>query len=341
MKEWKNNPCQPLVSISCITYNHEKYIEDALQGFLSQETDFPFEILIHDDASTDRTVNILREYEVKYPKLIKPIYQKENQYSRGIKISATYQYPRALGKYIAMCEGDDYWIDPYKLQKQVDFLEANPDYGMTYSKVIYFIQKKNKYDHYFGGDKETFEELLFGNSVPTLTACFRLDLFQEYQQDIKPETRNWLMGDYPMWLYFAQKNKIKYENRVTGVYRVLVNSASHSTDTRKEIDFKKNYIDIADFFCDKYCKRNATARQKFDLYYAWMLFRIWTKWHTPKAKQQIMDRILNKKGDKSLKLKLIQFTFSFPIFRYVFVIYDKIGLVALRQKLMRYRETPE
>ena len=112
-----------LVSICCITYNHEKYIRDAIEGFLMQKTDFPFEVLIHDDASTDGTADIIREYETKYPDIIKPIYQTENQYSKGIKISATYNYPRAKGKYIALCEGDDYWIDPYKLQKQVDFLE--------------------------------------------------------------------------------------------------------------------------------------------------------------------------------------------------------------------------
>jgi glycosyltransferase involved in cell wall biosynthesis len=129
---------EPLVSVCCITYNHEKYIREAIEGFLMQETSFPIEILIHDDASTDKTADIIREYEAKYPNIIKPIYQTENQYSKGVGISATYQWPRAKGKYIALCEGDDYWTDPYKLQKQVDFLEANPEYGIcfTYSKKV-------------------------------------------------------------------------------------------------------------------------------------------------------------------------------------------------------------
>ena len=112
---------KPIVSICCITLHHEKYIRDAIEGFLMQKTSFPIEILIHDDASTDDTANIIREYEEKFPNIIKPIYQTENQYSKGISISATYQFPRALGKYIALCEGDDYWTDPLKLQKQVDF----------------------------------------------------------------------------------------------------------------------------------------------------------------------------------------------------------------------------
>ena len=117
----------PLVSISCITYNHKQYIRDAIEGFLMQRTNFPVEILIHDDASTDGTAEIIREYEKQYPWLIKPVYQTENQYSKHnsfISISKI-QYGRALGKYIAFCEGDDYWTDPYKLQKQVDFLESN------------------------------------------------------------------------------------------------------------------------------------------------------------------------------------------------------------------------
>ena len=115
------------VSINCITYNHEKYIRQALDSFLMQETNFKFEILIHDDASTDGTAEIIREYEKKYPDIIKPIYQLQNQYSKGVNISWTYQYPRAMGKYIAMCEGDDYWCDKYKLQKQYDALENNGD----------------------------------------------------------------------------------------------------------------------------------------------------------------------------------------------------------------------
>ncbi len=112
-----------LVSICCITYNHEKYIREALDSFLMQKTNFEYEILVHDDASTDNTAKIIREYESKYPNLIKPIYQTKNQYSQGVAINASYVWPRAQGKYIALCEGDDYWTDPYKLQKQIDVLE--------------------------------------------------------------------------------------------------------------------------------------------------------------------------------------------------------------------------
>lgn len=101
-----------MVSINCITYNQEEYIAKAIDSFLMQKTDFKYEILIHDDASTDNTANIIREYQEKYPDIIKPIYQKENQYSQGIKrVDYKFNYSRANGKYIAICEGDDYWTD--------------------------------------------------------------------------------------------------------------------------------------------------------------------------------------------------------------------------------------
>ena len=119
-----------MVSIVCNAYNHERYIRDALDGFLMQKTNFAYEILIHDDASTDKTADIIREYEAKYPDIIKPIYQTENQYSKNVRIDLIYQYPRVQGKYIAHCEGDDYWTDPQKLQKQVDALEQHPEIDM-------------------------------------------------------------------------------------------------------------------------------------------------------------------------------------------------------------------
>ena len=119
----------PLVSITCTAYNHEKFIRDTIEGFLMQKTTFPFEILIHDDASTDNTAEIIKEYELKYPDLIKPIYQKENQLSKGISIILNYTLPRAKGKYIAMCEGDDFGL--ILISCKTDwFPESNSDYSL-------------------------------------------------------------------------------------------------------------------------------------------------------------------------------------------------------------------
>lgn len=125
---------EPVVSVCVITYNHGKYIRQCLDGILMQEVTFPYEILIHDDASPDNTAEIIREYEAKYPEIIKPIYQTVNQYSQGIDVGK-YNFERAVGKYIALCEGDDYWTDPKKLQMQVDFLEKHPEYVATAHNV--------------------------------------------------------------------------------------------------------------------------------------------------------------------------------------------------------------
>lgn len=137
---------RPVVSISCISYNQENYIGNVIEGFLNQIVDFPVEILIHDDASTDRTASIIEEYGREYPNIIKPILQSQNKFSRGVKcIHATFNFTRSKGKYIATCEGDDYWIDEKKLYKQVAFLEKNKDFVLC-SHEVYFSSinyKKN------------------------------------------------------------------------------------------------------------------------------------------------------------------------------------------------------
>ena len=104
-----------VVSVYCLAYNHEQYIRDALEGFVRQKTNFRYEVLVHDDASTDNTPAIIREYAQKYPDIIKPIFQTENQYSKGVKILPEIIHPKSSGRYIAFCEGDDYWCDENKL----------------------------------------------------------------------------------------------------------------------------------------------------------------------------------------------------------------------------------
>lgn len=127
MANWKGDLSKPVVSVCCITFNHEPYIEDALEGFLIQEADFPFEIIIHDDASTDKTADIIREYVSAYPNIIKPILQTENQYSQKRFAFLMDIFKLCKGEYIALCEGDDYWCDKEKVQIQVDYLRQHSD----------------------------------------------------------------------------------------------------------------------------------------------------------------------------------------------------------------------
>lgn len=125
-----------IVSIVCNAFNHGKYIGQALESFVMQKTDFAFEVLVHDDASKDETANIIRSFAEMYPQIIKPYYQTQNQYSQHVPITRKFQYSRAKGKYIALCEGDDYWTDPYKLQKQVDAMEAHPEVDICSHRAV-------------------------------------------------------------------------------------------------------------------------------------------------------------------------------------------------------------
>ncbi|MBP7509335.1 MAG: glycosyltransferase [Prolixibacteraceae bacterium] len=211
----------PLVSICCLTYNHEPYIKQCLDGFLMQKTNFPFEILIHDDASVDNTQNIIKNYELKHSDIIKPIYQKENQYSKGIGVSRVYQFPRAKGKYIAMCEGDDYWIDPYKLQKQVDFLETHPEYVFSFHDSIILNQRTGEKRMRIG-DRQIdntvdLKSLIIQKNIPTASIVFRNFLDYAQLPDWIGKISN---GDYGLCVLLAEEGPGKYLPEAMSVYRI-------------------------------------------------------------------------------------------------------------------------
>ncbi len=247
---------KPLVSICCISYNHEKYIKDAIEGFLLQKTTFPIEIIIHDDASNDNTVNIIREYEKKYPDLFEAIYQVENQYSKGIKPLPNFVFPKARGKYIALCEGDDYWIDPYKLQKQVDFLESNPEYVLVHTDADQHYFKINKTIRNFNlTTKRTFPEenvyeliLRSRYNIFTCTTLFKT----EYIKDLVFNMKSFLSGDTFLWLELSRKGKFRYMNESTAVRQMLRESVTQSSNPDKIIVFKKSLYKLFQFFIDKY-----------------------------------------------------------------------------------------
>lgn len=209
-----------MVSICCTTYNHRAYIRDCLEGFVNQKTNFKFEVLVHDDASTDGTQEIIKEYERKYPDIIKPIYQTENQFSKGVLISRIFQYPRIQGKYYAMCEGDDYWCDENKLQKQVDFLEKHPDYSACVHNVKMYNCTTNKVRLINPNDYDY--DISLKDIVINYGSCFHTSSVvakKEFYLCPK-EFKFSSIGDYPRAIYLAVNGKIHYFKDVMSVYRV-------------------------------------------------------------------------------------------------------------------------
>jgi glycosyltransferase involved in cell wall biosynthesis len=247
-----------------MTYNQEKYIKDALEGFLMQKTEFPFEIIIHDDASTDMTAEIVRDYEKKFPGIIKPIYQKENQYSKGV---LTFILPLKIskGKYIAFCEGDDYWTDSSKLQKQVTEMEKNPECHISFHPAIAKYADGSKEDTIFGlHSKETkifsTEEVILGGGafMPTASIVFNKSGVQKILSffDVIQHT---MVGDYFLQILGAENNGALYLNEIMCVYR----RNSTSSFSQMELKDSKFLSTVATSFLDTLQKIDVFTNYKY------------------------------------------------------------------------------
>ncbi|MBP5371341.1 MAG: glycosyltransferase [Bacteroidales bacterium] len=214
-----------MVSICCLVYNHEPFLRECFEGFVMQQTTFPIEILVHDDASTDHSADIIREYTAKYPDLFKPIYQAENQYSKGVDVLSI-NIKRAQGKYIALCEGDDYWTDPLKLQKQVEFMEndINNEYVLCFHDSTMIDKdgntiKKNIISH---SDISALE-LMKNKIPPTQTILFRKQCLDDGFLDFssKAMKAGVISGDSLLCFSLGKNGKGKYVSDISNsVYRI-------------------------------------------------------------------------------------------------------------------------
>ena len=261
-----------LVSIWCIAYNHELYIRDAIESFLIQKVDFNYEIIIHDDASTDKTAEIIKEYEQKYPNLIYGIYEKENQYKQNISNMSwllNMEYNVCRGKYIAICEGDDYWTDCHKLQLQVNYMETHPECILSLHNALKLncqdgtMKTINPYD----GDIEkdiSAEEIImqYHGHPPTASMFYRKKLIKMPDFFYKAP-----VGDYPRMLYGFLVGKVHYDSRIMSVYRWLSKESYNNRLTyNKEMKF---YFAIGlVVFLDQYNKFTNYR------YHVWLVNRI-------------------------------------------------------------------
>jgi len=279
---------KPLVSVCCLTYNHEPYISDCIEGFLLQKTNFTYEVLIHDDASTDKTPKIIREYEKKYPDIIKPIYQKSNQYSRGVRPTFEFNIPRAKGKYIALCEGEDYWTDPLKLQKQVDFLESHKDFVGVFHSTDYIDEReknsKPKLWRQYKRDVYSAKDTIRKTSLfHTSSYCFRN---LNYDFSLLNNSRI-VSADMLLLGIISKFGKLKLLHDTMSVYR---RNFGGVTSSESKIKYHKNRIALNKTLNAYFDYQYNTKAQQVINYHKNELVRLkWPKLY--KAKKKIKNKL--------------------------------------------------
>lgn len=223
---------KPVVTVCCLTFNHVAFIEKTLDGFLKQVTTFPVQFLVHDDASTDGTQNILLKYATMYPGRLEFILQPKNIWSQNINAFETEFFPRCQGEYIALCEGDDYWTDPHKLQRQVEYFEAHPEVALVHTDFMIDCPPGHDYLPYYESMQlrrrsgKVFPELFLGNFISTPTVMVRTDLYRKASTKFAEENIDYNF-DLLYWLEFARDHEIHFMPAKTAVYRIHPGGVSH------------------------------------------------------------------------------------------------------------------
>lgn len=253
------------VSVLCTAFNHEPYLRDALEGFVNQRTSFRFEVLVSDDASSDGTAAIIREYAEKYPDLIRPFLLEKNVFSQGIDIYETLLFPESRGQYLAACEGDDYWTDPDKLQLQVDFLDSHPEYSACVHNTVAKTVGGDEPDRVLfaqSGDRDIpFEQVIHGMSFAFHTSSIvgRREFIAE-----PPDFHDiaWPYGftDYAVGVWLTMKGKVRFLDRCMSVYRIASNRDSWSSNVAGNYHKLKQFV-TGEIEMLKYVKPHVSGEQ--------------------------------------------------------------------------------
>lgn len=240
-----------MLSVVMTTYNHERYIAQAIESVLRQQTDFRIEIVVGEDCSTDRTLNIVSDYQRIYPEAIRVVTSEHNV---GWRANYRRSIEAARGKYIAMLDGDDYFTHRKKLQMQVELLEAHPDVGMCYGRSERVDESGGR--TMYPESEEcpiSFDAMLRRNPAENCTVVARKEMVMRYYEEIRPEEHpEWLTDDLPMWLWFAATSRYMAIDCPMSVHRVLTYSVSHNPDYRKKIAFVDSLSDISMWYDERY-----------------------------------------------------------------------------------------
>ena len=249
----------PLVSVCMTTYNHAPYLREAIEGVLAQQTGFDVELVLGEDCSTDSTRAICEEYAARFPERVRLVCGVENI---GWRANYLRTFEACRGRYVAYCDGDDWWCDPQKLQRQVAWLEAHPDCGMCYTRAESFYQATGRREADEEHHYTDFEHLLLRLTICNCTTVARRELIARYYREIRPaEHPEWLTDDAPMWLWFAACSRVAFLPEFTAVHRRLPQSVSHDTQYRRRIAFCDSLMEISLWFDARY----GGGRQRFRL----------------------------------------------------------------------------
>lgn len=240
-----------LVTVVMLTYGHELFIKQAIESVLAQEVNFDYELLIVNDCSPDKSDEVILNTIANHPKkeLVRYVRHASNI---GMRNNWKWVSQQIKSKYIAFCDGDDYFILSDKLQKQVDFLESNPEYGVVYTDIKYCYEKTKTSEVRRTRQVKDFEDLLVKNWVISTTTCFKREIFEDYYKEDYDNLPTLGFDDYSLWLLAINKSKIKYLPIISGGYRVLEESASHSNDMVKIVDFEEGVHTCRMYYLNKY-----------------------------------------------------------------------------------------
>lgn len=237
-----------LASVCTLVYNHEKFIEESLVSTLNQQCSFDYEVVVGEDCSSDQSRKILQNYKQQYGEKLNLLLPEKNLGMMG-NFYATMD--ACTGKYIAFCEGDDFWNTQDKLQKQVDILEANPEVGMVFSN--FDIKEKHRTVSSIVKSDPGYsvqpEEILVANSIATCTVVCRRELLKDARAFLGE--KRFAMGDYPLWLYIAQKSKIAYIDEPLATYRIVGGSATNQ-GYQKQLAFLESQQEVKSYFMERF-----------------------------------------------------------------------------------------
>ena len=326
-----------MVCTRCFTYNHAPYIVDAMNGFTMQQTTFPVITCIVDDASTDGEPEVIRQYLTDHfqaPYRVEETddyhlicaHHKTNPNCHFVVLLLKYNHYSIRkskqpylsewsdnAKYVALCEGDDYWIAPDKLQIQVDFMEENEEYSCCYTKYNSFDHTRQTVKSVGGCDYVDIREMLWNDvQIATCTILYKSKLRDSYNSDISPSNKNWLMGDKPLFLYLGHKGFTKLIPRCMATYRIVEESASHSKNYTLQLKRARNTIDIYHYFAEKYFPGDIRMSSKIEggyLYRAYLIYK-----NAKVAYPEELKRAVFKYYGGYRKVYLVKVLLLLPIF---------------------------